>query len=101
MTDLLAASKNAFRTLRHHQADIIYLKPLQILTQLKAAIEEEAQRRTHIDILRDEIVSVLLHPRRTNSLNQAGEMADGIVALVTRYLEWDGKVEESQSVESS
>lgn len=99
--DLLQASKKAFRTLRHHSADISYILPLQILAQLKAAIEEEEERRAHLDTLQDDITAVLFDPHRIKSLNQAGEIADEIVALVTQYLAWDEHTEESQDVQES
>ena len=101
MTDLLTASKKAFRTLRHHQADISYVLPLRIIAQLKEAIDEEKQRRAGINSLEDEITTILFDANRINSLNEAGEIAGEIMALIASYLAYDEEAKESQGVEKS
>ncbi len=101
MMDLLKASKKAFRTRSRHQADITYLLPLQILVQLKEAIEEEEDPRARIDTLQDDITVLLFDPQRINPLDRADEIAGIILDLMTSYLGYGEEPKESQGDESS
>jgi hypothetical protein len=89
MTDLLTASKKAFRTLRDHQDDIAYILPLQAFVQLRQAITDEENRRAGLDTLHDDITSLLFHPSRIKSLTQADQIAEEIMALIASYLQYD------------
>lgn len=82
MSDLLTVSKIALQTLEHHEADITYLPPLQIIEELRKAIAQEEQRRARAEPLHLEIYRILFSSDRINSAKRASEAADEIAALI-------------------